>query len=120
MKPMKKYETGEAPPDIIDAIIQLKMNNFIAALNADNNSVNAIHKSSGMTALMLCVYGQLSDYIEIILSSYGQYIDFEHTDKEGDNLLSIAFSTMNADIIRNVREAYRIQAAHIVHNWPEP
>lgn len=112
--------TPQRRHDIIASIMDVNEIGVRNALAEDPNCVNAVHEASGMSASMLCVYGRLSAFFDILVDSAGRLIDFSHTDLDGDDLMSISIGTLDSSLMNKVQSAYERFSPQDINNWPEP
>lgn len=106
--------------NIIQSILTSHEMGVRRALKDDPDSINAVHRPSGMNAAMLCVAGRMPNFFKLVMDHSGPLLDFAHTDSEGEDLQEIAIGTLDRKLMDAVDEAYEQYAPHIVNNWPEP
>lgn len=106
--------------DIIHYILTSNEMGVRRALADDPNCVNAKHAQSGMNAAMLCVAGRMPNFFNLLIEYGGSYLDFSHTDEEGEDLQEIALGTLHRGLMDAIEAAYEAHAPHIINNWPEP
>ncbi len=115
----KSYGVGiTRKHNIIDSILGSDFKGIEAALEEDPSCVNAIHEDSGMNAPMLAAHGDMPTAVSMILA-HAAYLDFEHRDSDGDDLLLVAMDVPNDRIMREVSDAYEAHAVHLLNNFDE-
>lgn len=105
--------------DIIQAIIDSDLEGVEAALLDSPDCVNDLHEQSGMNAPMLAAQSAMPTYLEQILA-YSGNLNFGAVDRNGRDLLTVAFGSKDREIIEMTTEAYEQHAPHVLNNWPEP
>jgi len=115
-----KNRTVERSHNIIQYILTVNEIGVRNALAEDPHCVNAVHEPSGMNAAMLCIYGRLPDFFDILIEQSGHLLDFSYIDPDGDDLQSIGIGVLNRTLMDKVQHAYERFAPQIINNWPEP